>query len=278
MWRLCSTWVVWPLNGDAVTPNQSLRSTKPRVTSLADASVEFDPRIDPRAGQRVRIATVDNDVFGGALVATDPHRIPGGHRIVRDACRHRQADASTEVLVRRGAGKPRREWALRKVTLEAFDWARDSDKFVAWLAQPHVARWWGDAARAILHARTCPSESHALIVVDGVPVGYLSWLAAQQDEFAAVNLADVPSGLVDIDILVGDPDATGQGVGSRALELLLARLGREPSIAFAGLGSSAANSKAIRCFEKAGFRLHREFLDPEWGPCKYLIAEVRRTA
>jgi len=163
---------------------------------------------------------------------------------------------------------------MPKVTLEAFDLERDSDRLLRWLAQPHVAKWWGDAARAMQHASECAPESHALIVSDGTPVGYLCWQQPPKEELEAADLTDLPSGLVDIDILIGDPEVLGQGVGSRALALLLARLRREPSIAFAGLGASASNTNAIRCYEKAGFRLHREFQDPEWGPCKYLIAEV----
>lgn len=164
---------------------------------------------------------------------------------------------------------------MPKVTLEPFDLIRDSDTLLWWLSQPHVAKWWGDAGRAIRHARTCAPESHALIVSEGRPVGYLCWQPPPKEELEAADLSGLPTGLVDIGILIGDPAVLGQGLGSRALELLLARLRCEPSVAFAGLGTSALNTNAIRCFEKAGFRLHREFQDPEWGPCKYLIAEVQ---
>jgi aminoglycoside 6'-N-acetyltransferase len=167
---------------------------------------------------------------------------------------------------------------MRKVTLEAFDRSRDSDKLLRWLAQPHVAKWWGDPARAMRHATECAPESHALIVVDGTPAGYLCWQEPPREELEAADLSDLPSGLVDIDILIGDATLLGQGVGTRALEALLARLRGDASVAFAGLGTSASNTNAIRCFEKAGFRLHREFQDPEWGPCEYLIAEVHGAA
>jgi aminoglycoside 6'-N-acetyltransferase len=167
---------------------------------------------------------------------------------------------------------------MPKVELEAFDLMPDSDRLRRWLAQPHVAKWWGDAARAMQHASECAPESHALIVADGTPVGYLCWQQLSKEELEAADLTDLPSGLVDIDILIGDADLLGQGVGSRALELLMARLRCEPSVAFAGLGTSASNTNAIRCFEKAGFHLHREFQDPEWGPCKYLMAKVHGAA
>jgi aminoglycoside 6'-N-acetyltransferase len=164
------------------------------------------------------------------------------------------------------------------VTLEAFDLIRDSDRLRRWLAQPHVARWWGDAARAMQHASACAPESHALIAADGTPAGYLCWQEPPREELEAASLTDLPSGLVDIDILIGDAALLGRGVGSRALELLLARLRGNPSVSFAGLGTAASNTNAIRCFERAGFRLHREFQDPEWGSCRYLIADVRAAA
>jgi ribosomal protein S18 acetylase RimI-like enzyme len=164
------------------------------------------------------------------------------------------------------------------VALEAFDLSRDSDMLRSWLAQPHVAKWWGDAGRAMQHATEWAPESHALILADGTPVGYLCWQEPPKEELEAAELTDLPSGLVDTDILIGDADLLGRGIGSRALELLLARLRCDSSVAFAGLGTSVSNSNAIRCYEKAGFRLHREFQDPEWGPCKYLIAEVRGAA
>jgi aminoglycoside 6'-N-acetyltransferase len=167
---------------------------------------------------------------------------------------------------------------MHKVALEAFDPERDSEMFRRWLAEPHVAKWWGDAARAMEHARRCPPESQALIVADGIPVGYLCWQEPPKEELAAAGLTDLPEGLVDIDILIGEAEFLNQGVGSGALEILLARLGSERAVKFAGLGTSASNANAIRCYAKAGFRLFRDFLDAEWGPCKYLIAGVRGVA
>ena len=167
---------------------------------------------------------------------------------------------------------------MSNVTLDAFDLGRDAHMLLRWLSQPHVAKWWGDAARGMQHAGGCAPESQALIVADGTPVGYLCWQRLPKEELEAAELTDLPSDLADIDILIGDPDWLGHGVGARALELLVARLHSEPTVAFAGVGTSASNTRAIRCFEKAGFGLHREFRDPEWGPCVYLIAEVHGAA
>lgn len=164
---------------------------------------------------------------------------------------------------------------MPRVTLEPVDPIRDSKMLLGWFVQPHVAKWWGDPRRAMQHASECAPESHALIVADDAPVGYVCWREPSRQELEAAELTDLPGGVVDIDILIGEPDLLGQGVGSRALELLLARLHRDTRVSIAGLGTSASNTTAIRCFEKAGFRLYREFQDPEWGRCRYLIVEVR---
>jgi len=164
---------------------------------------------------------------------------------------------------------------MRTIDLERFDQQRHSDMLLRWLRRPHVARWWGDAQHGMDHAARCGPEAHAIIVVDGTPVGYVCWQKPARHELDAAGLLDLPEGLVDIDILIGEPERLGQGIGSQALGLLLARLGRDSAIRFAGLGTSASNARAIRASERAGFRLFREFQDPEWGPCRYMVAPVR---
>lgn len=165
--------------------------------------------------------------------------------------------------------------AKRRIELEAFDPRRHSERLLGWLRQPQVARWWGDPQAAMDHAAQSAPEAQALIVADGTPVGYLCWQELARQELEAAGLADLPEGLVDIDILIGEPDLLGQGVGSRAIRLLLARLRQESSASLAGLGTSVSNVRAMRAFERAGFRMFRDFHDPEWGPCRYFVAEVR---
>lgn len=113
-----------------------------------------------------------------------------------------------------------------------------------------------------------------MIVADGEPVGYVCWQTPSSSELEGVGLSDVPENLVDIDILIGEPEFRGRGVGSRALLLLLGNL-RRKGVRFAGLGTSSSNRTAIRAFEKAGFRPFRDFEDPEFGPCKYMVAQLR---
>ncbi|MFH1277297.1 MAG: GNAT family N-acetyltransferase [Candidatus Eisenbacteria bacterium] len=160
------------------------------------------------------------------------------------------------------------------VGLRAFDPQADLPLLERWLRSPHVVRWWGNPD---LHLTALPRRSrstHALITADGRPVGYLCWQAPSASELEAAGLTDLPRDLVDIDILIGEPEFLGRGVGPRALVLLLAKLHGE-GVGFAGVGTATSNRVAIRAFEKAGLRLFSDFEDPEYGPCKYMVAELR---
>lgn len=136
------------------------------------------------------------------------------------------------------------------VTLGPFDARRDLDRLREWLAAPHVSRFWGDAEPNVATVRRRDPRSHALILADGEPVGYVCWQKPSSRELQDAGLADLPAGLVDIDMLIGDPLYLGRGIGPRALRLLFERLART-GVLVAGLGTSAENRAAIRAYEKA---------------------------
>ena len=160
------------------------------------------------------------------------------------------------------------------VDLKMLDPQTDLPLLERWLRSSHVVRWWGAPDPHVTALPQRPRDTHAVITAGGRPVGYLCWQRPSPSECEAVGLTDLPEDLVDVDILIGEPELLGRGIGPRALALLLARLHGE-GVGFAGLGTSASNRVAIRAFEKAGFRLFRDFEDPEFGPCKYMVARLR---
>ena len=148
--------------------------------------------------------------------------------------------------------------SLSSVALIPLDAARDLPRLRVWLDRPHVARWWGDRDEAMAAIRRHAPTDHALIAVDGRPVGYLCWQRPLPEELAAAGLTDLPADLIDVDILIGEPDAVGRGIGPRALTLLLDQF-RAAGRTFVGMAAAAANPQARRAYEKSGFRLFRAF-------------------
>jgi len=57
-------------------------------------------------------------------------------------------------------------------------------------------------------------------------VGLLVWQVPTRQELVEAGLEDLPEALVDIDVMIGEADWMGRGVGPQALLLLTARLHR----------------------------------------------------
>ena len=131
-----------------------------------------------------------------------------------------------------------------------------------WLDREHVRRWWRDASDSLheyaeaIEGRD-PSE-HYLIVVDGRRVGMIeTYLVSDFPEWEAV--VEVGAGVAGVDLLIGEDELTGQGLGPRALE----QFAREVVFERAGTHAVVAavpeeNRRSWRAFEKAGFRYVRD--------------------
>ncbi len=138
-----------------------------------------------------------------------------------------------------------------------------------WLCRPHVARWWGDPVEALASVTHHPQAEHALISANGRPVGYVCWRRLSAEEAGAADLTALPPDHVDVDILIGDPDLLGKGIGSVALSLVFDQL-RLEGIPSVGVGTDGDNHRARRAFEKAGFKLTREFEEQGRPMCYYV--------
>lgn len=153
-----------------------------------------------------------------------------------------------------------------------------------WLAQPEVIRWWGPKATTeaevmlamgteqaicrIIEART---EATTDAGEKWSPVGYAHALDAGL--MGDVLPREIPVGTWEIDLFVASPQHRGKGVGARALELIRDEVfGTTLAIAtcvFVAVG----NEKAVRAYEKAGFRWRAVARDPVVGPEWVMVGE-----
>ncbi|MET8468863.1 GNAT family N-acetyltransferase [Streptomyces sp. NPDC006422] len=134
-----------------------------------------------------------------------------------------------------------------------------------WLQQPHVKRWWNHETGEEAVARDFgpaargeePSEDF-LVFLGGEPVGLvqrsrLRDYLAYEDELAAV--VPVPDGATTLDYLIGDPDRTGQGIGTAMLRSMVARTWADhPDAPCVLVPVVAANRRSWRTLERAGLR------------------------
>ncbi|MFI8850940.1 GNAT family N-acetyltransferase [Streptomyces sp. NPDC053499] len=136
----------------------------------------------------------------------------------------------------------------------------------AWLAQPHVARWWHHDTSAEAVARDFgpavrgeePSED-LLVMEDGTPVALVQRcrFADYPDYHAEIaDQIELPDTAITVDYLLGDPARVGQGLGPRIVRAIVAATWTDhPDASAVVVPVHAANRASWRALEKAG--LHR---------------------
>jgi len=122
-----------------------------------------------------------------------------------------------------------------------------------WLGEPHVVRWWGepdqqfDLVKGDLDE---PAMDQFIVTRDGRPFGYLQcYDPASWDNC----LGPQPAGTRGIDQFIGEADMLDCGHGSLFIRSFVDRLltSRTPRVV---TDPDPANARAIRAYEKAGFR------------------------
>ena len=149
------------------------------------------------------------------------------------------------------------------------DLARDDLPLVErWLHADHVQRVWGDPTSNLRLVREAPSDGggRSVIEADGRAVGLVLWQHPTRRELDVAGLTDVPTSVVDMDIMIGDATAVGRGVGSAAISLVAEAALSDPEVPFVMACAAVDNAASRRAFAKAGFQPDRVFDDVPHGP------------
>lgn len=122
-----------------------------------------------------------------------------------------------------------------------------------WLAEPHVAKWWGDVDTEIASIREhldSISVEPLIVELDGRPIGYIqSYDPHLEDDHP---YQDQPFGTLGIDLSIGIPELVGIGHGSAIVRQFVDELFVEGALRVI-IDPDPANARAIRAYEKAGF-------------------------
>lgn len=141
---------------------------------------------------------------------------------------------------------------------------RDLSSMLRWLVEPQVLYWWDeeltdlDAARREYLEPDPVSPGQGYVIEEGERgVGYIQWWQRTRDE--------EDSWWAGIDIFIGEPEARERGLGTEAVRMLLAYLLEVRRLHRVTIDPETANTRAIRSYEKAGFRRdgvlrHNDFL------------------
>jgi RimJ/RimL family protein N-acetyltransferase len=130
-----------------------------------------------------------------------------------------------------------------------------------WLSAPHVHEWWSDARtpeeiRAKYAPRIAGAEPVRCFAIElgGRPIGYIQTyrICDYPDYSQSIGM---PVDCAGIDLFIGEPELVGHGIGTRVLgSFLRSIVFADPTIRSCAIGPEPKNRRAIRAYEKAGFR------------------------
>ena len=152
-----------------------------------------------------------------------------------------------------------------------------------WLQRPHVDRWWNERRsfdQVVDHYLPAIEGSeptdHYLVLLDGHPIGMLQTYLVKDYPTHASLMGVADDGVGGVDILIGEEELTGQGLGTEILrkfvdEIVFARSETVVCIA----DPAAANVASVRAFEKAGFSVVSEHVDPADGLVHVVVRRDR---
>ena len=151
-----------------------------------------------------------------------------------------------------------------------------------WLQSPHVQRWWSSREtyeEVVEHYLPAiegkePTDLY-IVLLDEQSIGFVqTYLVSGHPDYAA--LVGAGDGVAGVDLLVGDEALTGQGIGSEILRRFVEQVVfGPPSTTSCVADPDARNVASLRAFEKAGFRVVKEFVEPEDGQMHTLVRRDR---
>jgi AacA4 family aminoglycoside N(6')-acetyltransferase len=146
-----------------------------------------------------------------------------------------------------------------------------------WLNRPHIVEWWGGWRPTLQEVR-----DHYLprVLAEEKVTPYIGLLGdtpfAYAQSYVALGAGDgwwedeTDPWVRGIDQSIADPELLGQGLGTRLVRSLVDLLFSNPQVTKVQTDPAPHNLRAIRCYEKAGFRKVK-IIDTPDGPALYMV-------
>lgn len=150
-----------------------------------------------------------------------------------------------------------------------------------WIGRPHWQEWWGPTDEEVDYLRDMISGRDStrpfVILCNGDPLGYVQVWRIADNLFEpwlteAPWMPMLPPGAVGVDISLADAELLGRGLGSAVLTAFVRQL-RDEGHHEIWIDPDIGNARAIRAYEKAGFRAVPGIEDPT-GACLLMRHEV----
>jgi RimJ/RimL family protein N-acetyltransferase len=144
--------------------------------------------------------------------------------------------------------------------------SEDFPLMLEWLSREHVKKWWNDGDNTLAKVAAHYGEKSEnvkrfiLIELEGneeKPIGYFQYYFA-------------PENSIGIDQFIGEESYINRGVGEKTIKMFVELIRQKHQPASIILDPSPENKRAIRCYEKVGFK-HFQTKEISNGQTAYLM-------
>jgi aminoglycoside 6'-N-acetyltransferase len=158
----------------------------------------------------------------------------------------------------------------------------DIPQIARWLRDEEVARWWWDIAektdedlaKEYSDKAYDPRTERYVINVDGVGIGIIQTavLANYPENAAEIGIPNAAG----VDVYIGESEWRDRGVGTLAIRQFIDEVVFAiPGVETCTIDPEPENTRAIRAYEKSGFRHTRTYHSAETGYDVYLMRMER---
>ena len=149
----------------------------------------------------------------------------------------------------------------------------DFPQMLDWLLKEHVKKWWDDSEdtleKVALHYGA-EDEAVRFVLIEikenlEKPIGYFQYYL---DYFAS-------DGLIGIDQFIGEENYLNKGVGTNTIKMFVEMIVRQHKPKAIIIDPSPENKRAIRCYEKVGFKHYENKKDENGNPAYMMRLEIR---
>jgi aminoglycoside 6'-N-acetyltransferase-1b len=139
-----------------------------------------------------------------------------------------------------------------------------------WLTRPHVVEWWSPVPTltdvlveyGVRIAGDDPTRCF-IAAADGAPIGFVQSYSPVLAHVDGWWLDEHDAGVRGIDQFLANVEQLGQGLGTAMIRAFTQQIFEDASVTRIQTDPDPANARAIRCYEKAGFRAARELDTPD---------------
>jgi aminoglycoside 6'-N-acetyltransferase Ib len=146
--------------------------------------------------------------------------------------------------------------------------AADFEMLHEWLARPHVAQWWSpvpslDELRDEYSPDAAGLSKYYIVMRDGQAVGFIQSYNAAESHADGWWLDEHDPGVYGIDQFLASASDLGQGIGTAMVAEFVRMLFEDAAVTRVQTDPAPANARAIRAYEKVGFRRAGEVETPD---------------